>query len=83
MMSRHYYAAQSPRGFGNEITVYRFPSRSARDDYVRQHKDDGGSNSAALGAYAVTAREAHRIANWPGNATTHSYNVLRDCAGSR
>ena len=69
-----YYAAQSPRGFANEINVYSFTSRSARDAWVNEHKDDGDVNSATRGAYAVTAREASRIMRDRGDAATDSYN---------
>ena len=67
-MARTYYAAQSPRGFANEINVYSFSSLARRDAWVAQHADDGDVNAAYLGAYAVTAREARKIAGpmWDG-----------------
>jgi hypothetical protein len=71
MMSRHYYAAQAPRGFSNETNVVRFASKAARDRWVREHRHDGGVNCAACGAEAVTAKDAHRIASREGN-------VIRD-----
>lgn len=58
---RKYYAAQSPRGFANEVIVYVFNSRQARDEWVDIHKDDGDVNAATRGAYAITAKDAKRI----------------------
>jgi hypothetical protein len=78
MMSKHWYAAQSPRGFVNEVNVIRFADKATRDRWVEEHKDDGGSNSAACGAYAVTAAEAHKIAGYKGDAITDSYNRMID-----
>jgi len=77
MQHRHYYAAQSPRGF-DEVNVYRFAGRSDRDKWVEEHEDDGDVNSYACGAYAVTAAEAHKIAGYKGDAITQSYNAMRD-----
>ena len=76
--NRHYYAAQSPRGFANEINVVRFADKAARDQWVDEHKSDGDCNSATCGAYAVTAAEAHRIVGYKGDAATDSYNVLHE-----
>jgi hypothetical protein len=73
MSKRHYYAAQSPRGFGNEVNVIRFADKATRDRWVEEHKDDGGSNSAACGAYAVSAAQARKIAG-----CKDSYNVMSD-----
>ena len=56
-----FYAAQSPRGFANEIHVYRFATRNERNAWVDEHKDDGDVNAATRGAWAITAREAHAI----------------------
>jgi hypothetical protein len=75
---RHYYAAQSPRGFANEITVIRFSSAADRDRWVDDHKDDGDCNSAACGAYRITAKEARKIAGYKGDAITTSYNRMID-----
>jgi hypothetical protein len=75
-MSRHYYTAQSPRGFSNEVNVYRFTSKAARDQWVDEHANDGDCNSAACGAYVVTAAEAHRILRRQGDAVTEVYNTL-------
>jgi len=75
---RFYYAAQSPRGFANEITVYRFKKKSDRDQWVEDHRSDGDCNSAALGAYAITAKEARKIAGYKGDEITDSYNTMRD-----
>jgi len=74
----HYYAEQSPRGFGNEINVYRFASRAARDAWVAEHADDGDVNAATCGAYAVSARTAYRTAGYRGDAATQSYNAFVD-----
>lgn len=57
-----FYAAQSPRGFANEVSVYAFSSRTKRDAWVAEHADDGDVNSASCGAYVVTRRQAARIA---------------------
>ena len=59
---RRYYAAQSPRGFANEVNVYAFASKSERDEWVSAHADDGDVNAATMGAYVVTKAEAYRIA---------------------
>jgi hypothetical protein len=74
----HYYAAQSPRGAANEINVIRFAARATRDQWVEDHKDDGDCNSAACGAYAVTAADARKIAGYKGDAITDSYNTMYD-----
>lgn len=72
--ARKYYAAQSPRGFANEIEVHSFKSRQARDVWVSKHADDGDVNSATRGAYQITAAEAYKIIGDPGDAITQSYN---------
>lgn len=72
--NRKFYAAQSPRGFANEINVHVFPSRAARDEWVSSHEGDGDINSAALGAYAITSERARKILGYRGNAVTQSYN---------
>jgi len=66
-MTRHYYAAKSPRGFSNEIDIFRFDNKPDRDAFV-----DCGD----LGAYAITAREAHKILARKDNALTQQYNRL-------
>lgn len=71
-----YYAAQSPRGFANEINVYRFNSRRERNAWVKDHADDGDCNSAYQGAYPVTAIAARRILGRKGDAATKQYNSL-------
>ena len=73
-VSRRWYAAQSPRGFGNEINVYSFASRKLRDAWVEAHEDDGDVNSAHCGARSITAREARQICGYRGDAITQSYN---------
>jgi hypothetical protein len=70
-MSKHWYAAHSVRGFANEVNVLRFTDKATRDQWVREHRHDGGVNSAACGAEAVTAKEAHKVARRKGN-------VMRD-----
>ena len=75
---KSYYAAQRPRGFANEIIVYRFSSKKQRDQWVKKHRNDGDCNSAALGAYVVTAKEAREIVDYAGDAITQSYNTMRD-----
>ena len=59
-MTRHFYAAQRPRGFINETYVHRFGSRADRDLWVNDHEGDGDVNSATHGAFAVSARFARR-----------------------
>jgi len=59
--NRRFYAAQSPRGFANEINVHVFRSRAARDAWVAEHADDGDVNAATRGAYSITSKEARRI----------------------
>ena len=73
---RHYYAAQSPRGFANETQVHVFRSRAARDAWWEDHKSDGDVNSASCGAYRVTAKEARAIINYTGDSVTRSYNSV-------
>lgn len=77
MATRRYYAAQKPRGFANEIEVCSFGSRALRDAWVDAHADDGDVNSAACGAYAVTAAEARKICRYHGDAVTGSYNSTK------
>lgn len=72
--SMTYYAAQSPRGFANEIAVHSFATRRARDAWVAEHEDDGDVNSAACGAYAITAKQARKTLSYRGDAATQSYN---------
>ena len=72
--NRRYYAAQSPRGFSNEVVVHVFRTRSDRDAWVLEHEDDGGVNSATWGAYAVSARHARRIIDSLAIAATQSFN---------
>lgn len=71
---RSYYAEQSPRGFGNEVNTFRFPTKSERDAWVTKHKDDGDCNSASQGARAITAAEARKNVSYKGDAITQSYN---------
>lgn len=59
-----FYAAQSPRGFARETNVYMFHSRSARNSWVTEHRDDGDTNSAYRGAYAITRKEAIRLTGY-------------------
>lgn len=66
---RRYYAAQSPRGYGNEIQVHVFPSRAARDGWVREHAEDGDVNAARCGAYAISAQRARHMLGWRGTVT--------------
>lgn len=61
---RRYYAAQSPRGFSNEVNVYAFSSKAARDAWVDEHTHDGDVNSAYCGAYKVTKAEAIKAAGY-------------------
>ena len=72
-MTGKYYAAQSPRGFANEIAIHSFPSRASRDAWVTAHADDGDVNSAARGAYAVTAKQARQLLRYSGDAITPSF----------
>jgi hypothetical protein len=70
------YAVQSPRGFSNELTVHAFATAADRDAWVAQHEDDGDVNSAALGARAITAKQAAGIMHDRGDAATRTYNAL-------
>lgn len=74
LTTRKFYAAQSPRGFANEIVVHVFPSRAARDGWVSAHEDDGDVNSASQGAFVITAPHARKILGYRGDAITQSYN---------
>jgi hypothetical protein len=69
-----FYAAQSPRGFANEINVHQFRSRKERDAWVAEHTDDGDVNSASRGAYVITSRRAKAILAYAGDAATESFN---------
>jgi hypothetical protein len=71
-----FYAAQSPRGFANEINVRAFASRQERDAWVLAHEDDGDVNSASQGAYAITSKRARAILGYRGDAATQSYNSI-------
>jgi hypothetical protein len=64
-----YYAYQSPHGFANEVNVLEFPSASSRDRWVEMHKEDGGVNSASLGA--CSAKEAKRLLKEEGSRHIH------------
>lgn len=75
-MTRKFYAAQSPRGFANEINVHEFGSKAARDAWVAKHEGDGGVNSASCGAYAITAARAKRILAEKGDAATKMHHRL-------
>ncbi len=70
-----FYAAQSPRGFANEIEVHTFPSRKDRNAWVAAHEDDGDVNAASQGAYAITSKRARTILSYRGDAATRSYNA--------
>ena len=70
-----FYAAQSPRGFANEINIHSFSSRKARDMWVAEHADDGDVNSASRGAYSVSAKRAKQILGYRGDAITENYNA--------
>ena len=72
--NRKFYAAQSPRGFANEVEVHSFASRQARDEWVAAHADDGDVNSASCGAYTITSKRAREITGYRGDAATESYN---------
>ncbi len=72
--NRTFYAAQSPRGFANEINVHTFASREERDTWVTVHEDDGDVNSAACGARTITSEQARKILAYRGDAATQSYN---------
>jgi hypothetical protein len=74
MASRRHYAAQSPRGFANEVDVHTFPSQKARDAWVSEHETDGDVNSASRGAYAITSRRAYQILGYRGDAVTRNHN---------
>lgn len=69
-----FYAEQRPRGFRNEINTYQFSTKAARDKWVAEHGSDGGQNSASLGAYAITAKEARKNIAYKGDEITDSYN---------
>jgi hypothetical protein len=69
-----YYAAQSPRGFANEVNVHTFATKAARDAWVDRHADDGDVNSASQGAYAITSKRARAILGYRGDSATQSYN---------
>jgi len=69
-----FYAAQSPRGFANEVNVHTFATKAARDAWVAKHEDDGGVNAASQGAYPITSKRARVILGYRGDAATESYN---------
>ena len=71
---KHWYAEQSPRGFGNEINTYRFKSKKKRDLWVYDHENDGDVNSAARGARSITEKEARSNVAYRGDNATKSYN---------
>lgn len=70
---RRFFAAQSPRGFANEVNMHVFPTRSSRDAWVAEHCDDGDMNSATQGACSVTAKRARQILGNRGDAIIVGY----------
>lgn len=76
--NRRFYAAQSPRGFANEVMIRVFTTRQLRDVWVSAHQDDGDVNSAGCGAYVITSRAARDILGYRGDAVTQSYNAAVD-----
>jgi hypothetical protein len=72
-----FYAAQSPRGFANEVNIYIFSTRSSRDAWVQEHAEDGDVNAASQGAYKVTKREALRPGGEEWNAFGPQKGVVR------
>jgi hypothetical protein len=69
---RHYYAAHMPRGFSNEVNTYRFTSRKARDQFIRETND--GEERPERWAKTITAREALANVRDQGDAATQNYN---------
>lgn len=69
-----FYALQSPRGFSNEVNAHSFPSKKERDNWVKEHEHDGDVNSAALGAYSVSAKKAKQILSQKDDDLTKYYN---------
>ncbi len=67
-----FYAVKSPRGFSNEITVYRFESKSERDRFV----DDDPEVMADKAARVITAKEAKAILRRKGDAATEVFNRM-------
>jgi hypothetical protein len=70
-----FYAKQSPRGFRNEVYIYTFSTRAARDEWVQRHGNDGDMSSAIVGAEPCTAREARQVLGYRGDAITQSFNA--------
>jgi len=78
-MIRHYYAAQMPRGFRNEIDVYRFAKKKDRDEWVERHMSDGDCESARLGAWRIRSKTAKSIlAEKPEDDVFGVYHTFED-----
>lgn len=71
---RNFYAAQSPRGFSNEVVVHVFSTRAGRDAWVAENDDD--RDGAERCPWAITAKAARRILGDRGDGVTQSYNNL-------
>ena len=69
-----FYAEQSPRGFANEISTYRFTTKAKRDSWVAEHEDDGDCNSSSMGAKSITAAEARKNISYKGDNATENFN---------
>ena len=80
--NRRHYAAQSPRGFSNEVVVHVFRTRPDRDAWVLEHENDGGVNSAKWGAYIVSSRHARRIIGYRGDAAKQGFNRVIEHAAA-
>lgn len=63
-----YYAQKCPRGFANEVTVYRFTSRLGRDRFVE----------VMDGATVASAADARKLTGWRGDAATENFCRLVD-----
>ena len=59
-MSRKYYAKRSPRGFGNEVNVYRFQNKADRDDFVSSFYEPNTSDYEHP-AIEITRKEAEEL----------------------
>jgi len=70
-MTKHFYAAQEPRGFANETHVHRFAARAQRNAWVEEHIDD---HDGQANTRAITARLAHKYVS--GRAYRDEYNTL-------
>jgi len=59
-MPRLYRTIEFPRGFANEFRIVEHTSTRERDQYIADHPDSCGSNSAYRCPRPITASDARK-----------------------